>query len=237
MYRGRRSSLEQSLIVDASKRREQRREDGEEPTDERIGRLAFPEAVLAARQLRARRAARERHQRQVLHCGEPSLEEDAEEQPSEDRLHLREQLERGRVDRLEDEKDAVVVDKVDGRGKHVREELGERILVEHGAHLPTQDGGPEQHARDYELEPLAQHRGRRHRVVKAAVRVLRRGHEDRLQRHEQRCCAGVARNTPIKHARRGLQHFCHSRAACGPTRREVVVRQGDCPAASLVTCE
>ena len=121
------SALEQSLIIDAAERREERREEGEQHAKERCGRMpgAALQVLPAAGKLRASGTACECDESEVLHGCEVSLEEHAEEQPREDGLHLREQLEGRRVDRLQDEEYAVVVDEVDCGRQHVRKELGE----------------------------------------------------------------------------------------------------------------
>ena len=88
--------LEQLLGVDAAEGGEGARDEGEDqPVHRRV-----PERVRRRRDLRGRRAARQRDQREVLCAAQVPAEEDAEEQPGEDRLHLGEQLERRRVDRL-----------------------------------------------------------------------------------------------------------------------------------------
>ena len=79
--------------------------------------LVLPAA--AGRELGAGRSACEGEEGEVLDRAQPSLEEDAEEEAREDGLHLTEELEGRRVDVLQDEEEAVVVNTTVGKNKSI----------------------------------------------------------------------------------------------------------------------
>ena len=131
--------------------------------------------------LRSRGAAGESDKRQVLCAREAAAQKHAEEQPGEDGLHLGEQLEGRRVDRLQDEEEAVVVDKVDEARNHEGEELSHCLVAQQRPGRIHEAAPHEQRRGDGELEELGEHRRERHGVVEASGIVLRLRHQDGLQ--------------------------------------------------------